>query len=283
MCQIKPLDFDLILLRNYLPDLIVENATEFLGQDQTYHYVYLTIDKTNNRFYIGKHSTYDLDDGYLGSGVYLWRAIDSHGIENFINIKLKFFMLESEAYEYEDSLITNEMIKSEECYNIQGGGSSRAFPRGDRHHVHQKVAQGIHPFQHIKPEDQYTTKLAKEGKHWWNTRADGSSVSKDRVDNGTHHFLGTKPWNLPSATLKSKLGWWLAPEIYQIYKNNPGIGISRKFAQVCTEQLDTLKLYNLVLSRYTLESIVWKYDSEGFDHLTCQEWIDFKNSYNPKL
>lgn len=33
-----------------------------------YHYLYKTTNLITNEFYIGVHSTYDLKDGYLGSG-----------------------------------------------------------------------------------------------------------------------------------------------------------------------------------------------------------------------
>jgi hypothetical protein len=40
-----------------------------------YIFTYKTINKINNKYYIGVHSTNDIKDGYLGSGVALKRAI----------------------------------------------------------------------------------------------------------------------------------------------------------------------------------------------------------------
>jgi len=39
--------------------------------------------KINGKIYIGKHETKDLDDKYMCSGVYLYRAIKKYGVENF--------------------------------------------------------------------------------------------------------------------------------------------------------------------------------------------------------
>ena len=48
-----------------------------------YNYVYITTNLINKNFYIGKHSTDNLNDGYLGSGKCLLAAIKKYGKENF--------------------------------------------------------------------------------------------------------------------------------------------------------------------------------------------------------
>ena len=45
--------------------------------------IYRTTDLTNNKIYVGKHETDDLDDGYLGSGTLIKKAIKEKGKENF--------------------------------------------------------------------------------------------------------------------------------------------------------------------------------------------------------
>ena len=48
-----------------------------------HYFIYKTINITNDKFYIGVHKTDDLNDGYIGSGKYLNRAIAKYGIEKF--------------------------------------------------------------------------------------------------------------------------------------------------------------------------------------------------------
>ncbi len=45
--------------------------------------IYKTTNIVNGKFYIGKHQTKDLNDGYLGSGKLLKRAITKYGVDNF--------------------------------------------------------------------------------------------------------------------------------------------------------------------------------------------------------
>lgn len=52
-------------------------------KDYKYNFVYVTVNKINGHYYKGKHSTDNIDDGYLGSGCILQRAIKKYGKHNF--------------------------------------------------------------------------------------------------------------------------------------------------------------------------------------------------------
>lgn len=66
-----------------------------------YNYVYLITDLTNNMKYIGKHSTNDLNDGYMGSGILLKEAQRNKGIEYFTKDILHMCETEGEAFKME--------------------------------------------------------------------------------------------------------------------------------------------------------------------------------------
>lgn len=89
-----------------------------------YHYFYKITNNLNGHFYYGVHNTNDLNDGYMGSGTKLHYAYKKYGIENFTKEILKFFDTSKEAFEYEAEIVTENLVKSHECYNIQLGGKS---------------------------------------------------------------------------------------------------------------------------------------------------------------
>ncbi len=87
-----------------------------------YNYFYKITNLVNGHFYYGVHSTDNLDDGYMGSGTRLKRAIKKYGIENFKKEILAQCNNRDEAYEMESSMVTESLIKDDNCYNIILGG-----------------------------------------------------------------------------------------------------------------------------------------------------------------
>lgn len=87
-----------------------------------YHVIYKTTCKVNDKYYVGMHSTDDLDDGYLGSGKYLWNSIRKHGKDNHGLEVLEFFDNRKELREREEELINEDMLQDPMCMNLRTGG-----------------------------------------------------------------------------------------------------------------------------------------------------------------
>lgn len=87
------------------------------------HYiVYCTTCQVTKKWYIGVHSTNNLDDGYLGSGKLLKYSIDKYGKENHTRKILFHCDTEEQAYEIESSMVNHHTIKLELCMNLVEGG-----------------------------------------------------------------------------------------------------------------------------------------------------------------
>ena len=93
-----------------------------MNKERKSHYFYKITNIINNHFYYGVHNTDNLDDGYMGSGKRLHIAYQKYGIENFKKEILKYFDTAKEAFEYESEIVNEELVKDDNCYNIQEGG-----------------------------------------------------------------------------------------------------------------------------------------------------------------
>lgn len=84
--------------------------------------VYKITNLINGKIYIGVHRTKDLDDGYLGSGVLISKAIKRYGKEAFIKEILFDFNTIEEAYIMESEMVTIDFIRCSSNYNLHVGG-----------------------------------------------------------------------------------------------------------------------------------------------------------------
>jgi hypothetical protein len=87
-----------------------------------FHYIY-KITRDDGRYYIGMHSTDDLDDGYFGSGKRITRSIKKHGLDRHKKEILEFLASREELKKRERQLVNEEKLSDALCMNIALGGS----------------------------------------------------------------------------------------------------------------------------------------------------------------
>ena len=87
-----------------------------------YYIIYKTTNIVNNKIYIGKHKTDNLNDGYLGSGTVLLRSIEKYGRDKFKKEVLYTFNSEEEMNLMEEKIVDKEFISRKDTYNLATGG-----------------------------------------------------------------------------------------------------------------------------------------------------------------
>ena len=92
-------------------------------KENNIHYIYKTTCNITGRWYVGMHSTSNLEDGYMGSGKILRYSIRKHGVGNHSRKILEFFETRELLVEAEKKAITPEMITDKNCMNLAEGGS----------------------------------------------------------------------------------------------------------------------------------------------------------------
>lgn len=91
-------------------------------------YIYMIINKVNNKKYIGKRKWSCIntisEDKYMGSGIVLKQAIKKYGIDNFEKTILCLCDTEEELNSKEiEFILSYNATESDEFYNIHAGGS----------------------------------------------------------------------------------------------------------------------------------------------------------------
>lgn len=102
---------------------ILKARLKMARKGKRYHFLYKTTNLLNGKFYVGMHSTYDMDDGYLGSGLKLRRSIRKYGIENFKIEYLEFFENRELLALREKNLVNESLLKDPLCMNLKLGGN----------------------------------------------------------------------------------------------------------------------------------------------------------------
>jgi hypothetical protein len=105
---------------------IINNSTLVkVEKTKMFYTVYKMTNNINSKIYVGYHQTTNIDDGYLGSGKLIKRAIEKYGPENFTKEILKIFETKEEAEQYEASIVDKDFTLREDTYNIAVGGNVR--------------------------------------------------------------------------------------------------------------------------------------------------------------
>lgn len=95
-----------------------------MTKKKTYHFIYKTTNLKNKKFYIGMHSTNDLNDGYIGSGTRLKKSVEIYGIKCFKFEILEFLPDRDSLKVRERELVNEETLDDDKCMNLKLGGDS---------------------------------------------------------------------------------------------------------------------------------------------------------------
>jgi hypothetical protein len=92
-----------------------------------YYTVYKITNLLNKKEYIGYHQTNNLNDGYMGSGKLIKKAIVKYGIENFQKEYIEIFGNREDAESLEAFLVCEKYTLRSDTYNIALGGNVRTM------------------------------------------------------------------------------------------------------------------------------------------------------------
>lgn len=159
------------------------------ADQRKFHYIYkITRTDGSGKYYIGMHSTDDLEDGYFGSGKILWHSINKHGKEKHVMEIMEFHESRTAVKERERELVNEELLKDPLCMNIKRGGDGG--------------------WDHIQPNSENARKIgaiggAKSGKQNWSKACAGITSDSRRKALETRALNG-KPFTTKGLTFSDK-------------------------------------------------------------------------------
>ena len=101
---------------------LLDSIERYCCSDNKYRIIYITQNLVSYRVYVGQHTTENLNDGYLGSGILIERAVKKYGISNFEMGILDFCRTKQELNESEKYWIEFFSTRRE-LYNLTRGGT----------------------------------------------------------------------------------------------------------------------------------------------------------------
>lgn len=136
-------------------------------KEKKYHFIYKTTNLLNGKYYIGMHSTDNLEDGYLGSGKRLRYSINKHGTENHVREILEFVNSREDLKKREKEIISTNEIAKKECLNLKVGGDG-GF--SNEAHKIKFIKSGINNFEKTKHKREKTLELKRKDLEWEKNR-----------------------------------------------------------------------------------------------------------------
>lgn len=141
-------------------------------------YFYKITNQINGKYYFGVHSTDNIDDGYMGSGVALKRAYKKYGVGNFSKEILHFFDNADEMYAFEEKYVNENLVNDSKCYNlVLGGRSDRTHKQmsllaessHDTKEYHKKLKEGHYKYWTTGDVGEKKRKRSESIRRYWTT------------------------------------------------------------------------------------------------------------------
>ena len=163
-----------------------------------FYTIYKITNKRNNKFYIGMHKTTNLNDGYMGSGKLIKRAIKKYGIENFNKEILFIFDNEEDMKLKEKELV----VLNEMSYNLlEGGTGGFGFLNKnklnnlnkDKKEIYQKVSNSLKGRKNKEASERLKIRH-QEGLVNYNTFSGKHHTEETKLKISKAH-IGKTPWN----------------------------------------------------------------------------------------
>jgi len=174
-------------------------------EKKIYYFIYETTNLVNGKKYRGMHKTEKIEDGYLGSGLAIEKAIIKYGKENFVREILEFTESYDELIQLEKIYVDEDWVLDESNYNLKTGGQSSGILSDESKKKISNTLKEKYKNGEIILNRVSGLRLSEE------TKQKISNSIIEKYKNETHPNLGRDPWN--KGKKGSQIGWCLGMKL----------------------------------------------------------------------
>lgn len=189
-----------------------------------YYYFYKITNNINGKYYYGVHQTDDLNDGYMGSGVYLRRAYNKYGKSNFTKEIIHYFNNADDMFKYEAEIVNEDLLKDNNCYNISlggHGGDTWTYANED-----ERKKRSIN----ISNAQKNSKKFKESHKKAWTNNRRKLQSNKVKGENNPMYGKNAEDYMTPEAIKEKRRK--LSKTMKDIYINNPELRKKQSLARL---------------------------------------------------
>jgi hypothetical protein len=219
--------------------------------------IYKTVNLINGKYYIGAHSTHNINDDYLGSGRAIQAAIKKYGKHNFKKSIIYICSSEEEMFLKEKEIINEQIINDINSYNMTFGG------KGGWSHI--DVSGSKNPMKNPKIKE----KVRESWKANPNNRLKTLNNLKKATEKARETNLGKKRSEHSEWMKQNRSKIYNREKVKESMNKNHYVLISPNGVEYITNRLtEFIKKYNLSVSLY--ESV--KQDGKILKRGRCKGW-----------
>lgn len=148
------------------------------------HYIYKTTCNVTGRWYVGMHSTSNIDDGYIGSGTILRRSIRKYGKDNHNKEILEFCESREILVIREKEIVNKELISDDFCVNLKEGGYG-GFS-SEEHQLKCSKAGNISFKNKLLNDVEFVAKIVKRASNTMTKNHEDGKIKYDTFTNKQH-------------------------------------------------------------------------------------------------
>lgn len=158
-------------------------------KEKKYHYIYKITCLKNSRYYIGMHSTDNLNDGYMGGGKIIKNSVKKHGKDAHKKEILEFLEDREALKNREIHLVNEELLNDPMCMNLQPGGGGGII---NQKHLKDFCEAGNRVFREKLKDENYRNEFKRKAEA---NLKKASAKAKELYESGAYRldtFKGKK-------------------------------------------------------------------------------------------